>query len=345
MQGVKRLALGAALILLACSILLLSDISRRASTAGRGAKHWKIYFVLYNDVLDSEQAMDGARTALRDNFAEGRDYEIKVLNAQGDMTTVSALIDAAVNDNANLIVTFSTPTLQAAIRRAGKTPVVYAYVANGLFAGAGKTETDHLPNITGVNSVAADTEMMKLLREYFPSYHRLGTLFVPSEANMVYQLGKTEKAASEFGFEFVSIPVSTATEVPDAAAALASRHIDAIVQIPGNLTVSAFSSISEAANRAHLPIFAFQQGQVRQGALLALARDFHDSGHASGLLAVRVMRGENPRDIPIERYSRTILVVNLDSARKLHMQLPRALIKSAQEVISTANGNQQASVR
>jgi ABC-type uncharacterized transport system substrate-binding protein len=338
-QGVKRLALGAALILLACSVLLLSDISRRASTTGRGAKHWKIYFVLYNDVLDSEQAMDGARTALRENFAEGRDYEIKVLNAQGDMTTVSALIDAAVNDNANLIVTFSTPTLQAAIRRAGKTPVVYAYVANGLFAGAGKTETDHLPNITGVNSAAADREMMKLLHEYFPSCRRLGTLFVPSEANMVYQLGETEKAASEFGFEIVSIPVSTATEVPDAAAALASRHIDAIVQIPGNLTVSAFSSISEAANRARLPIFAFQQGQVRQGALLALARDFHDSGHASGLLAVRVMRGENPRDIPIERFSQTSLVVNLDSARKLHMRLPKALINSAREVISIANGN------
>jgi ABC-type uncharacterized transport system substrate-binding protein len=57
------------------------------------------------------------------------------------------------------------------------------------------------------------------------------------------------------------------------------------------------------------------------------------------------MRGENPRDIPIEQYSQTSLVVNLDSARKLHMQLPRALIKSAREVISTANGNQQASVR
>ena len=345
MQGVKRLALGAALILLACSILLLSDISRRATTPVRGGKRWKIYFVLYNDVLDSEQAMDGARTALRENFAEGRDYEIKVLNAQGDMTTVSALIDAAVTDNANLMVTFSTPTLQAAIRRAGKTPVVYAYVANGLFAGAGNTETDHLPNVTGVNSEAADTEMMKLLRKYFPSYKRFGTLFVPSEANMVYQLDKTEKAASEFGFEVVSIPVSTATEVPDAAVALASRHIDAIVQIPGNLTVSAFSSISEAANRAHLPIFAFQQGQVRQGALLALARDFRDSGHASGLLAVRVMRGESPSNIPIEQYSQTSLIVNLDSARTLRMNLPRALIKSAQEVISTTNGNQQASTR
>jgi putative tryptophan/tyrosine transport system substrate-binding protein len=344
-RGVKRLALGAALILLACSILLLSDISRRASTTSHGAKHWKIYFILYNDVLDSEQAMDGARTALRENFSEGRDYEIKVLNAQGDMTTVSALIDAAVTDNANLIVTFSTPTLQAAIRRAGTTPVVYAYVANGLFAGAGKTETDHLPNITGVNSAAADREMMKLLREYFPGYHKLGTLFVPSEVNMVYQLGKTEKAASEFGFEIVSVPVSTATEVPDAAAALASRHIDAIMQIPGNLTVSAFSSISEAADRAHLPVFVFMQGQVRQGALVALARDFHDSGYASGLLAVRVMRGESPGNIPIEQYLQTSLIVNLDSARKLRMQLPRTLIKSAQEVISAANGNQQASTR
>ena len=46
--------------------------------------------------------------------------ETVVRNAQGDMATVSALVDAAVGDGADLLLTFSTPTLQAAIQRGGK---------------------------------------------------------------------------------------------------------------------------------------------------------------------------------------------------------------------------------
>ena len=354
----KRLGLGLALILLTSSILLLSDISRRKTSESRGVPsattqnrqllhpRWKIYFVQFNDVLDVEQSDEGVRAGLREGgLVEGRDYVIKTLNAQGDMATVSALIDAAVTDNADLIVTFSTPTLQAAIRRAPATPVVFTYVSNGLIAGAGKSETDHLPHLTGVNISAANEEMLELIHSWFPGFHRLGTLFVPSEINMVYQHDLMEQAANKHEFEFVSVPVSTATEVPDAAAALASRHIDAICQIPGNLTVSAFSSIRDAAQRAHLPIFAFQNGQAHEGALVVLARDFRDAGTASGKLAVRIMRGEDPRTMPITWYSKTRLVVNLDAARGLHMQLPQGLVQSAEEVIGASDGNRQTAAR
>ena len=47
----------------------------------------------------------------------------------------------------------------------------------------------------------------------------------------------------------VSVIVDETADVPDAAAALMSRDIDAVLQIPGNLTASAFGSISEAARR------------------------------------------------------------------------------------------------
>ena len=58
-----------------------------------------------------------------------------------------------------------------------------------------------------------------------------------------------DESAKRAGFEIVYVPADTATDVPDAAAALMSRDIDAVLQIPGNLTASAFGSISEAARR------------------------------------------------------------------------------------------------
>ena len=72
-----------------------------------------------------------------------------VRNAQGDMATLSTMIDAAVSDQTDLLLVSTTPALQAALRRAGKHNVVFSLVANPVIAGAGKSNKDHAPNVTG----------------------------------------------------------------------------------------------------------------------------------------------------------------------------------------------------
>lgn len=301
---------------------------------------WKIYFVQYNDVIDVKDAESGVLEGLRESGLEnGRDFEVKVLNAQGDMATVSALIDAAVTGGADLLITFSTPTLQAALRRAQNVPVVFNYVASGLKAGAGKSNTDHAPNVTGVSLTPANDEALSLVRTYFPSIRKLGSLYCPAETNMVNYKISLDAAAKRAGFEIVYVPAETATDVPDAAAALMSRDIDGVLQIPGNLTASAFGSISEAARRSHVPVFAFQKSQAIGGALVVVARDYHDSGRHAAHLAARIIRGENPKKIPLEDFAKTNLIVNLDAARALDITLPPSLVRSAKEVIGDSNGN------
>jgi len=98
-------------------------------------KKWKVEFVQYNSVLDVEESQAGVQDGFKAaGLVEGRDIETVVRNAQGDMATVSALVDAAVGDGADLLLTFSTPTLQAAIQRAGKIPIVFTYVASPIAA-------------------------------------------------------------------------------------------------------------------------------------------------------------------------------------------------------------------
>jgi len=317
-------------------ILLLSDLQHRERAATRlsAAKHrWKIYFVQYNDVIDVKDAEAGVLDGFRESGLEdGRDYEVKILNAQGDMATVSALIDAAVTGGADLLVTFSTPTLQAALRRAQNVPVVYNYVSSGIKAGAGKSNTDHAPNVTGVSLLPANDEALALIKANFPSIHKLGTLYCPAETNMVNAKIALDEAAKRAGYEVVYVPAETATDVPDAAAALMSRDIDAVLQIPGNLTASAFGSISEAARRSHLPIFAFQKSQA-SGSIVVVARDYKDSGRHAAHLAARIIRGEDPKKIPLEDFAKTSLMVNLDAARALNITLPPALVRQAKDVI------------
>ena len=340
----RKIALGIAVVVAASVILLLSDLQHRERAAARKAltkKHaWKIYFVQYNDVIDVKDAEKGVLEGLRESgLVNGQDFEVKILNAQGDMATVSALIDAAVTGGADLLITFSTPTLQAALRRAQNVPVVYNYVANGLKAGAGKSNTDHAPNVTGVSLLPANDEALSIIRTHFPSIRKIGSLYCPAETNMVaYKLGLDE-SAKKAGLEVVYVPADTATDVPDAAAALMSRDIDAVLQMPGNLTASAFGSISEAARRARLPVFAFQKSQAIGGAMVVVARDYHDSGRNAAHLAVRIMRGENPKKIPLEDFAGTRLVVNHDAARALDIVLPPALVRSAKDVIGEPDGN------
>lgn len=343
LHAFRRIALGIAVVAAASVILLLSDLQHRERAARKALtrKHtWKIYFVQYNDVIDVKDAESGVLDGLRQSGLEnGRDFEVKILNAQGDMATVSALIDSAVTSGADLLITFSTPTLQAALRRAQNVPVVYNYVSSGLKAGAGKSNTDHAPNVTGVSLLPANDEALSLLRTHFPSIRKVGTLYCPAETNMVNAKIALDDAAKRAGFEVVYVPAETATDVPDAAAALMSRDIDAVLQIPGNLTASAFGSISEAARRAHMPVFAFQKSQAIGGAMVVVARDYKDSGRHAAHLAARIMRGENPKRIPLEDFAKTSLIVNLDAARALDIILPPALVRSAKDVIGESNGN------
>jgi ABC-type uncharacterized transport system substrate-binding protein len=344
LKTLRRIAPALAVVAAASMILLLSDLQHRVRAAARNAlakKHrWTIYFIQYNDVIDVKDAQRGVLDGLRESgLVDGRDYEVKILNAQGDMATVSALIDAAVSGGADLLITFSTPTLQAALRRAQNVPVVYNYVASGLKAGAGKSNTDHAPNVTGVSLLPANDEALAILRTHFPAIRKIGTLYCPAETNMVAYKTTLDAAAKRAGYEVVYVPADTATDVPDASAALVSRDIDAVLQIPGNLTASAFGSISEAARRANLPVFAFQKSQAIGGAMVVVARDYEDSGRHAAHLAARIMRGENPKRIPLEDFGKTRLIVNLDAARALDMTLPPALVRSAKEVIGGAHGD------
>jgi ABC-type uncharacterized transport system substrate-binding protein len=249
------------------------------------------------------------------------------------MSTVSGLIDAAIVDGADMLVTFSTPTLQAAIQRTKTIPVVFTYVANAVAAGAGTSDSEHLPNVTGVYMMAAFQPMLDIIREMMPASRVLGTIYVPAEVNMVHQRDVLMKTATARGFEIRSIAANSSAEVADAALALSTSRIDAICQIAGNLSVTAFPSIAQAARRARVPVFVFQSAQLHGGAVLAVSRDYHGAGMDAGRIAARVIRGESPASMPFLEYAPTKLMVNLEAARQIGFRIPAAVVQRAAEVV------------
>jgi ABC-type uncharacterized transport system substrate-binding protein len=321
--------------LVARADVVIDETGKHDKAPRRGlARKWKLALVQLNNVMDVEETEAGVLAGLKEaGLAEGRDYELHKQNAQGDMATVNTLVDNAVAQGADMLITFSTPTLQAALQRARNRPVVFTYLANGVAAGAGKSNTDHQPNVTGVEFTTAFSEMFPLMRKLMPALRTIGTIFVPSEVNSVFYKDQIAAYARKEGLELVALPASTSSEVPDAALALATRGVNAICQIPGNLTAAAFASISRAAGRARIPVFAFQTSQAHEGAAVVLARDYFEAGRLTAAMAVRIMRGENPAKMPFQSVSRSKLMVNLPAANNAGLPLPDEVVKKAEQVI------------
>ena len=327
---VRRLFLGVFLIAAISTVLLLSDLGRREGAGAGRSKKQSIYFIQLNNVSDVEEADRGVRDVIRGaGFKEHRDFEITVLNAQGDMASLPSLIDSAISSGADMLVTFSTPTLQAALRRAGKNPIIFTYVANAVIAGAGRSNEDHLPNVTGTNAVFDFDNIIRVLKLVFPNLKKVGTLFVPAEVNMVYFKDQLAAACKKAGIELDAMGAATSSEVGEAAAALCSRHIDVLCQIPGNLTASSFPSIVHAANQVSVPILGTQKAHGDQGAIIVAASDWYNLGTESGGMVVRVMKGESPAHIPFSSLKMQKLYVNLEAAKKVGATIPASLLSQA----------------
>src|SRR5262249_53826766 len=307
--------------------------SRRDAGGVSARKVWRLDLLEFITVIDVEEAERGIRTGLpAAGLVEGRDYELTVRSAHGDMPTLSALVDAAVSEGTDLILTLSTPTLQAALQRARGLPIVFTFCADPVAAGAGKSAEDHLPNVTGVASASAYEDVLALIRECLPSARRLGTLFVPAEVNSVFSRDRVADAAPKYGFELVSLASNTTSEVPDATLALPSHHIHAVCQIGSNQTPAAFASIALPAQRAKMPVFAFLTSDFDQGATAVIARDYFDAGQQVAGLAARIMHGESPAGIPFQPIRKTRTLVNLDLARAAGLSIPPAVLARADVV-------------
>lgn len=296
-------------------------------------KRWRIQQIAYTESVMVEEAMRGFRDGLQQaGLSADRDVTLKELSAQGDMATLGSLFDSARTAGTDLYVVYSTPTLQVALQKVRDTPLLFTVVADPFLVGAGQSDTDHLPHVTGVYTQGAYGELVDVLRTHFPRIKRVGTLFCPAEVNSVANKDLFVDYATRGGLTVETVPANQASDLPDAALSLCGRQLDAVVQVVDNLSVTGFPTIAHAATQARLPVFSCTSDSVRHGAVLAVARDYYDAGRETALKAARVMRGENPARIPFSPPAKSQIVVNLQNAQRLRLDIPPALLRVAQPV-------------
>jgi putative ABC transport system substrate-binding protein len=311
------------------------DQGSPAAASNAGSKPL-IALIRAADWMGSEWGEDAIKVGLLESdLQEGRDFELKVSSAQGDLATLPSLIDAAIDSKAKVIVTLQDATLEAAVQRAKSVPIVFDLLSDPFAAGAGTSDSNHLPNITGVYSPGfGDPEQSRrvdLIKRIVPKARRIGILFSPEEKLSVIFKDRMTKAAEKAGMQVSTAQVGNVGEVGDATRTLCGKKVDAI-ELYGNAAHAGFASLIKVAKECKIPVFSPAPFEVMQGAVASFFPDFQEGGAEAGKMIARVLKGESPAKIPFYQIKKTRTIVN----PKAGVNVPPDVVKQADTVVGEA---------
>jgi ABC-type uncharacterized transport system substrate-binding protein len=301
----------------------------------------------------SQAVLDESREGLFSGLAErgwleGKNLVVRRFNAEGDMTVAQAIGREMVNGGNDLLLTISTPSLQAVANanRSTRVPHVFGIVTDPIAAGVAiSSPTEHPAWLTGHGTMQPVQQAFDTARLINPSLKTVGVIYNAGEANAVAQITLARKICEGRGITLSETTVDSSAGVGEAAAALTSRGLDAI-WLCGDVTViTAVDSVIAAAKKGGIPVFTVIPPNVKRGALFDLGADYPEVGRLTGLLAGDVLNGRDPATAPVDNVLPEMLAVNLQTAAQLgdKWKIPDSLREKARLVIDE-NGVEKSAV-
>ena len=150
--------------------------------------------------------------------------------------------------------------------------------------------------------------------------------------NSEYYQKLQQQYAEEAGLSVVAVPINSSNEMSVAVLSMVEKDIDCIYQISDNLTSIGFEAEVKIANEMKLPIFCNQITEVERGAAIGLGWSYYTAGYEAGKLAIRVVEGEDPAEIPIQYMDKTKMHVNLTAAEEQGLVIPQEILDSADKI-------------
>jgi putative ABC transport system substrate-binding protein len=303
---------------LAMALLLLSTLAMGQEIKKPEDIKIGVTQIMEHQALDSTRV--GFEKALKDNgYGEAKiDYQ----NAQGDFGTAQMIANSFVQDNKDLIFAVSTPSAQAAYNVTKKIPILITAVTDVKAAGlVGE-------NVTGTSDATSIYKQLETITKVLPKAKKVGIIYNTSEQNSQVQVASAKEESKKLGLEIVEVGV---TNVNDMAMGLDSLldKIDVLYTPTDNLVVSATPLVLDKANRKNIPVVGCIEDQVAQGALITDTIDYEKLGYQTGEMAVRVLKGEEPKNMPVETLKDTQVIVNKKAAEKYGIDLTAEALKGA----------------
>jgi len=282
-------------------------------------------------------ALDAARKGFIDQMAElgyveGKNVEYDVQSAQGDMNIAQTIAQKFVTDGVDMILALATPSAQAAANVTDTIPILITAVTDPVAAGL--VDSIDVPggNVTGTSDLTPVAKQLELIQRIKPSVKRIGVVYNAGEINSVVQVDLAKQIAKDMGISIIDAPAANSGGVFQAAQSLVGR-VDAIYVPTDNTVASSIESVIMVAESAGLPLVVGEEGMVRRGSLGTVGIDYYQLGRQTARMAVEVLNGASPAAMPIQYLDSDALIINLQAAKAMGIQVPDDVIADAAIVI------------
>jgi putative tryptophan/tyrosine transport system substrate-binding protein len=270
-------------------------------------------------------------------YFEGRNVVIEYRFAEGQYERMPALAADLVRLRAAVLICItSTVAVPAALAASSTTPIVFLSGVDPVQVGVVPSLNRPGVNVTGVVTSASNmaSKHLGLLRELLPKAARFAVLTNPTNPGAVDVWAKDAQAAARsVGIGAVMLTATSAQEIDGAFASLLQARADALLVAPDPFLVRQAGQIIALAARHSVPALYPNSISARAGGLISYASNSDHLYRAVGDYAARILKGEKPADLPVQRPTKFELVINLKTAKALGLTIPEALLATADEVI------------
>jgi len=303
MKIFKKCLMGLILVLVLSALFAILGCSKYSEFEGEPVtgKRWRIDLIKFMNNSYTQTFEFNLREMLTEaGLKEKRDYIIRYRSAQGDMTNLAMLIDAAVTDEADLMILFQSPVLYTAIKKAPNIQKIFTLLQNPFILGAGQSDNAHIANLTGMYIVPPIDELLQKISECEPKIKRLGTLYLIGNEDSIYRKDELIKSATKRNIEVVAEGYNSQNDVIDAANSLFSKNIDAAFHLQDPAQDITFPAMYNPAKNYRKPVFSVVYNMEKIGASVVCSTDRDEIGRKFGAMVARVLKGGSPTDMPFE---------------------------------------------
>jgi putative ABC transport system substrate-binding protein len=270
-------------------------------------------------------------------FSDGRNVTIEFRFAYNDNARLPEMAADLVRRRVAVIVTpGSTPAALAAKAATSTIPIVFSIGPDPVEIGLVASLSRPNGNATGISSMTAQlgAKRLTLLHELLPSAARFAVL-VNQNSPAVTQatIKDVETAAVAIGRKIEILGSATARDIDAAFETAKQRQIEGLLVNPDPLLDNRRVQLVTLAAHQRLPtVYSFREN-VEIGGLMSYGSSATERDRQVGVYAGRVLKGEMPATLPVMRASKFELVINLQTARALRLDIPATLLAQADEVI------------
>jgi ABC-type uncharacterized transport system substrate-binding protein len=269
-------------------------------------------------------------------YVEGRNVAIEFRWADSQGARVSALAKDLVDRRVALIFTGGWGGPARIAKAATSTiPIVFAYGGDPVKDGLVTSLSHPGGNVTGVTTINAElvSKWLSLVLDVVPQATTIGFLVSGFDA-IGFEEDQTSQmlaAARALGRQVVILETRSERDYEMAFKTLVQREAGALVV--GPFAFRNTNEILALAARHKIPTIYPRRDYVERGGLMSYAADYADSFRQAGIYAGRILKGEKPANLPVVQATKFELLVNLQAAKALRLEIPPKILALADGVI------------